>query len=40
MKIKAENHKLEAKQNPAIQRNLTKNTIDSGARSKTQAETY
>jgi hypothetical protein len=32
----AENNKLDAKQYPAIQRNLTKNTIYSGTRSKTQ----
>jgi hypothetical protein len=31
---KAENNRLEAKQYPAIQRNLTKNTIDCGTRSK------
>jgi hypothetical protein len=33
---KAENNRLETKQYPAIQRNLTKNTIDYGTRSKTQ----
>jgi hypothetical protein len=36
IETKAENNRLEAKQYPAIQRNLTKNTIDSGTRSKTQ----
>jgi hypothetical protein len=32
IETKAENNRLEAKQYPAIQRNLTKNTIDSGTR--------
>jgi hypothetical protein len=31
MKIKAKNNKLEVRQYPAIQRNLTKYTIDCGA---------
>jgi hypothetical protein len=35
IETKAENNRLEAKQYPAIQRNLNKNTIDSGAQSKT-----
>jgi hypothetical protein len=36
IETKAENNRLEAKQYPAIQRNLTKNTIDSGTGSKTR----
>jgi hypothetical protein len=36
IETKAENKRLETKQFPAIQRNLTKNTIDYGAQSKTQ----
>jgi hypothetical protein len=35
IETKAENNRLEAKQYPAIQRNLTENTIDCGTRSKT-----
>jgi hypothetical protein len=35
IETKAENNRLKAKQYPAIQRNLTKNTIDSETRSKT-----
>jgi hypothetical protein len=33
IETKAENNRLEAKQYPAIQRNLTENTIDCGTRS-------
>jgi hypothetical protein len=36
IETKAENNILEAKQYPAIQRNLTENTIDSGTQSKTR----
>jgi hypothetical protein len=40
IETKAKNNKLEAKQYPAIQRNLTENTIDSGTRSKTPLLTF
>jgi hypothetical protein len=36
IETKAENNRLEANQYPAIQRNLTENTIDGGTQSKTQ----